>query len=127
MLLGELDDDDELGLDDNDELISDDALDITKIDADDSGDTSDDVAASELLSDFTDISAVAATASKLFSGNFLNFPSLIDLADVVGDEDDDAIDLDRDFSTSIFDFNFNFPPLIILLLLEDSDEDDLIS
>ena len=70
LLLGELDADDELGCDDNEELDYDDALDITKIDADDSADTFDDVAASELLSDFTDISAAAATASKLFSGNF---------------------------------------------------------
>ena len=124
LLLGELNAADELGCDDNEKLDSDDALDITKIDADDSGDTSDDVAASELLSDFTDISVAAATASKLFSGNFLNFPSLIDLAGVVGDEDDDAIDLDRDFSTSIFDFNSNFPPLNILFLLEDSDDED---
>ena len=64
MLLGELDADDELGRDDN-ELNSDDALDITTTDADDSTDTLDNVAAAEL-----------------FSGNLLNFLSLIDLSGV---------------------------------------------
>ena len=85
MLLGELDADNELGRDDN-ELNSDDALDITTTDADDSTDTLNDVAASELWSDFTGISAAASTASELFSGNLLNFLSLIDLAGVVGDK-----------------------------------------
>ena len=82
MLLGELDADDELGRDDNDELNSGDALDITTTDADDSADTLDDVAAAELLSDLTGISAAASTASVLFSGNLLNFLSLIDLSGV---------------------------------------------
>ena len=126
MLLGELHADNELGRDDN-ELNSDDALDITTTDADDSADTLDDVAAAELFSDLTGISAATSTPSVLFSGNLLNFLSLIDLSGVSGDEDDDAIDLDRCFSISILEVSFNFPLLLILFFIEElaEDEDDL--
>ena len=135
MLLGELDDGNELGHDDT-ELNSDDALDITTTGADDdSTDSLDNVDAAELFSDTNGISATTSTDSfsffsdsLLFSGNLL---SLNELSGVAGDEvdDDDSIGLDRCFSFSNFEVSFNFPHLIILFFLEElaegDEEDDL--